>query len=211
MTDLPATKPSEVFVMSCSSPIGSFSPGAAPGHKGITAAGSRAATVKAIKILKLAMGLSCEVRGREALELAALDDFQFAAEVLEGASVHGNVEEDDAYEDHEDDDGHALLGMQNGERFRGMQNGELRMKNGEPILRFAFCVLRFFWLAVGFHGRGAAGETARKVNSGRMRPGLMAPLARGWSSSSQRQAATFERGSEMIEEVFTLARTGTHG
>jgi hypothetical protein len=46
-----------------------------------------------------------------------------------------------------------------------------------------------------------------KVNRGRTRPGLTLPVARGASSSSQRQAVTVWRGSACMTDDLTLGRS----
>ena len=45
----------------------------------------------------------------QALDLFFFDELQVAVEVMEHAEVASDVDEDDGYENHDDDDGHAGL------------------------------------------------------------------------------------------------------
>lgn len=101
----------------------------------------------------------------DSLQLLSLNELQILPKVIQAMETHAHEEHHNCKQRDYDDHCHSLL----------TPPGEREV----PCLALS-----------DFHELGAARGAAKKVNKGRTRPGLIAPLVCGRSSSSQRHAVT---------------------
>src|SRR5215469_20555 len=107
------------------------------------------------------------------MNLPALDEFDFAVQVVQRSQIAGDVNKHDGQDGNHDHRRGALFTASALSRFRMLSESQ-----------------KIWEVRIDFHCTEPEAGTARNEKSGRTRLSLIEPFVRGSSSNSQRQAIT---------------------